>query len=231
MTLLQELRHSKYAGLGAELHCFAADLYPICRSITGDGIRRTLSLIQERIPLRLTNVPSGTPVFDWTVPREWNIRDAYIRRPGGERIVDFRRSNLHVLNYSIPVDATLPLSELRPHLFTLPEHPDWIPYRTSYYQDNWGFCLSHRQMLALEEGDYEVRIDSTLAEGSLTYGECYLQGRSNEEVLISCHACHPSLANDNLSGIAVATFLAELLAPRDLRYSYRFVFLPGTIGA
>jgi aminopeptidase-like protein len=146
-------------------------------------------------------------------------------------VVDFRQSNLHVLNYSAPVRAVLPLSELKPHLLTLPEHPDWIPYRTSYYQENWGFCLPHARMLALEDGEYEVLIDSTLEDGHLTYGECRLPGRSNEEVLISCHACHPSLANDNLSGLAVATFLAELLAGRDLRYSYRFLFIPGTIGA
>jgi aminopeptidase-like protein len=145
--------------------------------------------------------------------------------------VDFQKSNLHVLNYSTPVHATMPLGELKPHLFTLPDKPDWVPYRTSYYQANWGFCLSHNQMLALKDGDYEVSIDSTLKDGSLTYGECFLPGRSAEEVLISCHACHPSLANDNLSGLAVATFLAQWLSGRDLRYSYRFLFIPGTIGA
>jgi aminopeptidase-like protein len=145
--------------------------------------------------------------------------------------VDFQRCNLHVLNYSTPVHATMPLNELKPHLFTLPEHPDWIPYRTSYYKEDWGFCLSHNQMLGLKDGDYEVFIDSSLESGHLTYGECYIRGRSEEEVLISCHACHPSLANDNLSGLAVATFLAQLLSGQDLRYSYRFLFIPGTIGA
>lgn len=231
MHLLNELDRKDATEIGRELHRFAAELYPICRSITGDGIRRTLAMIQERIPLQISEVPSGTPVFDWTVPQEWNIRDAYIKDSSGKRIVDFQRSNLHVLNYSTPVRASMPLSELKAHLFTLPDHPDWIPYRTSYYQANWGFCLAHNQMLALRDGDYEVCIDSTLENGHLTYGECYLPGHSTDEILISCHACHPSLANDNLSGLTVATALAEFLAQRDLRYSYRFLFIPGTIGA
>jgi aminopeptidase-like protein len=231
MRLLKEIEQMDPAKIGQELHRFAAEFFPICRSITGDGMRRTLALIQSRIPLQIVEVPTGTPVFDWTVPKEWNIRDAYIKGPDGKRVVDFRQCNLHVLNYSTPVHATISLSELKPHLFTLPEHPDWIPYRTSYYQENWGFCLSHNQMLALEDSDYEVYIDSSLADGYLTYGECYVQGRSTDEVLISCHACHPSLANDNLSGLSVATFLAQLLSGRELRYSYRFLFIPGTIGA
>jgi aminopeptidase-like protein len=231
MALLKELDLRDAAALGGELHRFAADLYPICRSITGNGMRRTLSMIQERIPLQTFETPTGTQVFDWTVPKEWNIRDAYIKAPGGKRVVDFRQCNLHVMNYSTPVHATLPLSEIRPHLFTIPEHPDWIPYRTAYYKEDWGFCLSHNRMLALEDGDYEVCVDSTLEAGYLTYGECYLAGRTSDEVLISCHACHPSLANDNLSGLAVATFLAQFLSGRDLRYSYRFLFVPGTIGA
>jgi len=217
--------------IGRELHRFAEELYPICRSITGEGIRRTLAMIQQRIPLRISEVPTGTPVFDWTVPKEWNIQDAYIKASDGSKVVDFSKCNLHVLNYSTPIRATISLGELRSHLFTIPEHPDWIPYRTSYYMENWGFCLSHNQMLALEDGEYEVSIDSNLADGHLTYGECYLPGRSTEEVLISCHVCHPSLANDNLSGLAVATALAKDLSHRDLRYSYRFLFIPGTIGA
>jgi len=231
MGVLKEFDQTDAANIGEELHRFAADLYPICRSITGDGIRRTLRLIKSRIPLQMSEVPTGTPVFDWTVPKEWNIRDAYIADSGGRRLVDFQQCNLHVMNYSVPVHATLRLSELGPHLFTIPEHPDWIPYRTSYYREDWGFCLSHNQLLALEDGEYEVYIDSTLEDGHLTYGECYLPGRSTDEVLISCHACHPSLANDNLSGLAVATFLAQFLSGQDLRYSYRFLFIPGTIGA
>jgi len=231
MSFLKDFDQRDSAESGQELYRLATELYPICRSITGNGIRRTLELIQGRIPLELREVPSGTPVFDWTVPKEWNIRDAYIKGSDGKRVVDFRQHNLHVLNYSTPVHATMSLSELKPHLFTLPEKPDLIPYRTSYYQENWGFCLAHNQMLALEDGKYEVCIDSTLEDGHLVYGEYFLPGRSREEVLFSVHACHPSLANDNLSGVSVATFLAKFLSGRDLRYSYRFLFIPGTIGA
>jgi len=231
MRLLKELDLRNRAEIGQELHDFATDLYPICRSITGGGIRRTLALIQEKIPLQFSEVPTGTAVFDWTVPKEWNIRDAYVKDVSGKRVVDFLRCNLHVMNYSLPVHATMSLNELKTHLFTLPGNPDWIPYRTSYYKEDWGFCLSHNQMLALQDGDYEVCIDSTLESGHLTYGECYLPGRSTNEILISSHACHPSLANDNLSGLTVATFLAHSLSKRDLHYSYRFLFIPGTIGA
>ena len=212
LALLKELEAKYGARLGEQLHCFATELYPICRSITGSGIRQTLARIRERIPLEVSEVPTGTAVFDWTVPKEWNIRDAYIKDSRGHRVVDFQRHNLHIVNYSVPVHATLSLSELRPHLHTLTEYPDWIPYRTSYYQEDWGFCLSHKEMLALESGDYEVCIDSSLERGNLTYGECYLTGRSSEEVLISCHVCHPSLANDNLSGLTVATVMAEFLS-------------------
>ena len=231
MRLLKELEQKPRAEIGQQLHDFAAALYPICRSITGSGLRQTLSCIQKKIPLVTCEVSTGTPVFDWTAPKEWNIRDAYIKDAAGNRIVDFQKCNLHVLNYSSPVHATMRLTELKQHLFTLPEHPDWIPYRTSYYDENWGFCLSHKQMLGLEDSEYEVCIDSTLEEGHLTFGECLLPGGSTDEVLISCHACHPSLANDNLSGLTVATFLAQFLSGRDLHYSYRFLFVPGTIGA
>jgi aminopeptidase-like protein len=231
MHLLRELDQKDLRKIGGELHTFAAELYPICRSITGEGIRRTLTLIQSRISLQISEVPTGTPVFDWTVPKEWNIRDAYIKDSSGKKVVDFRACNLHVLNYSTPMHATIPLNELKAHLFTLPEHPDWIPYRTSYYKPEWGFCLSHDQLTALQDGDYEVCIDSSLEDGHLSYGECYLPGGSTDEVLISCHVCHPSLANDNLSGLTVATALAGLLSGCDLRYSYRFLFIPGTIGA
>ena len=231
MSLLKELDLTNASDVGNGLHRFASELFPICRSITGDGIRKTLSMIGERISLKLFEIPTGTAVFDWTVPKEWNVRDAYIKGKDGKRIADFQTSNLHVLNYSVPIRAKMQLNDLKPHLFTIPDKPDWIPYRTSYYKEDWGFCLSHNEMLAMEDGEYEVCIDSSLKDGSLTYGECFIPGRSADEVLISCHACHPSLANDNLSGIAVATFLAQLLSNRDLRYSYRFLFLPGTIGA
>jgi aminopeptidase-like protein len=187
--------------------------------------------LQKYLPLTLREVPSGTPVFDWTVPKEWNIRDAWIKNARGERVVDFRSNNLHVMNYSVPVKKRLPLAELKPHLFTLPESPDLIPYRTSYYKERWGFCLSQRQLEELRDEDYEVCIDSTLEPGYLTLGECFLAGDSKDEVLISCHVCHPSLANDNLSGIALAVALASRLQEQSRRYSYRFLFIPGTIGS
>ena len=231
MGLLKELDRREAAEIGQELYQFAGELFPICRSITGDGVRRTLALIQEKVPLRTFEVPTGTPVFDWTVPKEWNIRDAFIKTPDGQRVVDFHKSNLHVVSYSTPVHATMPLGELKRRLYTIPDHPDWIPNRTSYYKEDWGFCLSHNQMLALEDGEYEVCIESTLEDGHLSYGECYLPGRSSDEVLISTYVCHPSLANDNVSGVTVATFLAKLLSGQELRYSYRFLFIPATIGA
>lgn len=231
MNLLQAFDHAQSGEIGAELYGFVEELFPICRSITGDGVRQTLSAIQKRVPLDTVQIPSGMAVFDWTIPKEWNIRGAYIKGPDGNRIVDFQNSNLHVMSYSAPICATMPLSELKPHLFTIPEKPDWIPYRTSYYKENWGFCLSHNQMLELADGDYEVSIDATLEDGFLTYGECYLPGQSPDEVLISSHVCHPSLANDNLSSVAVATLLASFLSKQKLHYSYRFLFAPGTIGA
>jgi aminopeptidase-like protein len=217
--------------IGREMHRLIVELYPICRSITGNGFRQTLQVLRRHIPIEVHEVPTGTPVFDWTVPKEWNIRDAWIKNSRGERVVDFQKSNLHVLNYSTPIRTKLSLAELKPHLFSLPEHPDWIPYRTSYYAERWGFCLSHRQLLALTDDVHEVCIDSTLHDGHLTYGELVLRGQSSDEVLISCHACHPSLANDNLSGVALATFLAQRLGESKSRYSYRFLFIPGTIGS
>jgi aminopeptidase-like protein len=215
---------------GGEMHQFITDLYPICRSLTGNGVRETLHLIGRHIPLTITEVASGTEVFDWTVPKEWNIRDAYVKNSKGERVIDFQKSNLHVMSYSLPVRATMPLRDLKKHFYTLPDHPDWIPYRTSYYNENWGFCLSHRQFMDLEDGDYEVCIDSSLENGHLTYGECYLPGETTDEVLISSHVCHPSLCNDNLSGISVATWAVKQLKTISHRYSYRFVFAPATLG-
>ena len=217
---------------------FVERAYPICRSITGDGVRQTLALLGERIPLQVHEVPSGTRILDWTVPREWNLKSASIRGPRGEVIADVADHNLHVVSYSVPVRATLELEELLPHLHSLPERPDWIPYRTSYYQERWGFCLPHRVLESLRPGRYEVSIDATLEDGALTYGECFLPatapgaGDTAGEVLVSAHVCHPSLANDNLSGLAVCMALAEALQARpQRRYGYRFVFAPGTIGA
>jgi len=231
MTLVELRAGLDEQTLGRELYDCVADLYPICRSITGEGVRETLRRLQRQLPLTIHEVPSGTEVFDWTVPPEWNIRDGYVKNARGERVVDFQRSNLHVVNYSVPVRARMSLEDLRPHLFTLPDRPEWIPYRTSYYTENWGFCLSQRQLDALPDDEYEVCIDSSLGPGSLTYGECYLAGESADEILISCHVCHPSLANDNLSGMVIAAFLGRHLAALSRRYSYRFLFVPGTIGS
>lgn len=217
--------------LGHEMYALIGELYPICRSISGNGVRETLARLCRFIPLEVHEIPSGTKVFDWTVPLEWNVRDAYVKDSQGQRVIDFRKSNLHVLNYSVPIHETMSLAALRPHLFTLPDHPDWIPYRTSYYKRNWGFCLTERQLRGLLEEEYEVCIDASLEEGHLTYGELYLPGETNDEILISTHICHPSLANDNLSGIAVASSLAKNISVSSRRYSYRFLFVPGTIGA
>lgn len=217
--------------LGDRMYQLISQLYPICRSITGNGFRETLQILQNYIPLEVREVPTGTEVYDWTVPQEWNINDAYIKNARGEKIVDFQACNLHVVNYSVPVHQKITLDELKKHLFTLPDYPDWIPYRTSYYKESWGFCLTHKQYLALPDEEYEVYIDSSLKTGSLTYGEYFIPGETTEEVLISCHSCHPSLCNDNLSGISVAVFLAQHLSQLSLRYSYRFLFIPGTIGS
>jgi len=218
--------------IGIELYGLVDELYPICRSITGHGVRETLHRIEQRLPLAIHEVASGTPVFDWTVPPEWNIRDAWIKDQNGDRVVDFQRSNLHVVSYSVPVRKRVALSELQAHLHTLPEHPSWIPYKTSYYAENWGFCVSAEQAATLTDAEYDVCIDASLAAGHLTYGECYLPGASTEEVLLSCHVCHPSLCNDNLSGIAVAVALGRWLSTLPKRrLSYRLLFIPGTIGS
>ena len=214
------------------MYSLVAELYPICRSITGNGVRRTLDILSRYVQLQIHEIPSGTPVLDWTVPDEWNIREAWIADASGRRVVDFALSNLHVVNYSVPVRARLGLDELRPHLHTLPNQPDLVPYRTSYYDKTWGFCLTQRQLDALLPGEYDVFIDSTLAPGHLTYGELILPGDSDETILISTHVCHPSLCDDNLSGIAVSVFLARALAalPKRRR-TMRFLYAPGTIGA
>jgi aminopeptidase-like protein len=216
---------------GARLHALAARLYRLPRSLTGDGVRRSLALLAERIPLSLHEIPSGTEVFDWTVPKEWNLESAYLVAPDGRRIADTAEHNLHLVGYSLPMRARMTLAELRPHLHSLPDRPDWIPYRTSYYKETWGFCLAQRELESLPEGESEVVIDATLEDGALTWGECVLPGESSDEVLISAHSCHPQLANDNLSGMVVAAALAERLAARPRRrYTYRFLFAPG-IGA
>lgn len=219
--------------IGKEIHQLAQELWPICRSITGNGVRQSLKIIQKHIPdLKMYEVPSGTKCFDWTVPKEWNINDAYILDPQGKKIIDFKKSNLHVVGYSIPVNKTLSLDELKAHLYTLPEQPDAIPYITSYYSPHWGFCLSQIQYEQLEEGNYQVVIDSELKDGHLTYAELLIPGESEQEVFLSSYVCHPSLANNELSGPTVTTFLAKwLLQQEKLKYSYRIILIPETIGS
>jgi aminopeptidase-like protein len=216
---------------GQALHALMAELFPICRSITGDGVRETLRILQRRAPIDIVETPTATPVFDWTVPKEWNLRAAYVRDARGNTVVDARNHSLHVVGYSVPVSRRMTLAELRPKLHTDAAHPDWIPYRTSYYKADWGFCLTQRQLDAMEDGEYEVVIDSTLEDGALTYGECYLPGDVEDEIFLSTHVCHPSMCNDNLSGLVVAAALAERYAERRLRHSLRIVFVPGCVGA
>ena len=217
--------------LGAEMCGLIRELYPICRSITGDGLRRSLRVLQRITPLVLHEVPSGTQVFDWVVPREWNLRAARLVAPDGEIIADSERLNLHVLNYSTPFRGKVSREDLERHLQSIPEQPALVPYRTSYYREDWGFCIAHEQRTRLTAGDYDVVIDTTLADGSLTYGEVVLPGEGTDEVLVSAHCCHPSLANDNLSGMVLAATLARLLRGCAPRYTYRFLFIPGTIGS
>ncbi len=218
--------------MGERMHGLVRELFPICRSITGPGLRQTLDALATQIPLVRHEVASGSQALDWVVPPEWTIRDAYVKDASGRRVIDFQAHNLHVVQYSEPVAARLSLAELRPRLHSLPSRPQWIPYRTSYYERDWGFCLAHEKLAALAEGEYEVRIDSELSPGALSYGEVILPGDTTDEVLFSSHVCHPSLANDNLAGVAVALELVRWLAQRPRRrFTYRFVFAPGTIGA
>ena len=229
LDALQREADSQEAALAA---CALIErMYPICRSITGDGVRRTLDLVEEQVPLARTEVASGTPVFDWEIPREWNVRDAYIADACGRRLVDFQAHNLHLVNYSSPVDRTMSLAELEPHLHSLPDRPDWIPYRTTYYRESWGFCLRHRDREALGSGPFRVVVDSTLEPGSLTFAESVVEGSTAGEAIVYTHTCHPSLANDNLTGIAVAAALAGALRAERPRLTWRFVFGPGTIGS
>ncbi|MER8810311.1 DUF4910 domain-containing protein [Mesorhizobium australicum] len=218
-------------GVGHEIYALAERLFPICRSITGNGVRATLDVLSQHIELERHEVPTGTQLFDWTVPKEWNIRSATITGPDGQTVLDFADSNLHVVNYSLPFKGILPLAELRPHIHTLPEQPQLIPYRTSYYAPTWGFCAAHVRVADLPDGFYRVEIDAELEDGTLTYGEYLHRGQSEREFLLSAHICHPSLANDNCSGLALLAMLARSLKARKTRYSYRFLFAPGTIGA
>ena len=221
----------KSSEIGKEMFQLMEDLFPICRSITGNGVRQTLEIIKKHIPLENHEVPSGTKVYDWIIPKEWNIKDAYIIDPNEREIVDFKKSNLHVVNYSTPINQKISLSELKKHIHTIPEKPDLIPYITSYYSENWGFCMSHNQFLNLKEGEYQVVIDSKLDSGSLTYGEYFIPGKSKDEILLSCYVCHPSMCNDNLSGVVLLTMLAKYMQNFKNNYSIRFLFIPETIGA
>lgn len=222
----ERMRHS-----GAWMLQLMADLFPIFRTVAGEGLRATLRRLAQDVPLQIQEVASGTPVLDWTIPNEWTIRDAHISDESGRRVVDLAASNLHVVSHSRPIDTTLGLDELQPHLHSLPDQPDWIPYRTSFFSDGWGFCLTHRQRAAMNEQRYRVVIDADLRPGSLSYGEVYLAGDSTQEILVFAHCCHPSLANDNLSGIAVAAAAIRELSSRSRRVGYRFVFAPTTIGS
>lgn len=219
------------AALARQALDVARDVYPLCRSITGDGVRESLRRLGQLAPLEVFEIPSGTPVFDWEIPPEWNLRDAWIADSTGRKLVDARRHALHVMSYSVPVSARMSLQELRPHLHSLPEQPDRIPYRTSYWRPAWGFCVAQRELDTWQEGEYEVVVDSTLAQGSLTYAECLVAGASEQEVLIYTHTCHPALANDNAIGMAVAAVLAGEMRKSQPNLSYRFVFGPGTIGS
>ena len=214
-----------------DLYTHIEALFPLCRSITGDGLRRTLQYIGKQIALEVSEVPSGTKVLDWEIPMEWNVRGAKLRTPDGRTVLDFAHNNLHLLQYSVSVDRLVSRAELEDHLYSLPAQPDLIPYRTAYFAHTWGFCLAHQDRMALDEAAYHVQIDTTLQSGALSYGECVLAGEQPDELLFSIHCCHPSLANDNLSSVAVAIELARALARKPHRFTYRFLFAPGTIGA
>ena len=219
--------------MGSNIYNFIKDIFFITRSITGAGNRQTLNKIKDILPeLKIHEVPTGTEAFDWPIPKEWNIRDAYITNESGEKIVDFKNNNLHVVNYSTPINKTVTLAELNEHLYSIPDKPTAIPYITSYYNERWGFCLRHDQREKLKDGNYNVYIDSDLEDGHLVYGELIIPGKSEKEILLSTYICHPSMGNNECSGIGVTTFLAKWLSSLEEReYTYRIVFVPETIGA
>ena len=219
--------------LGQEMHDLCRQLFPICRSITGDGFRQSLMILKKKLPsLKSIEVPTGTKCFDWEVPKEWNIKDAYIIKPNGEKICKFHSNNLHVVGYSIPINKKISLKELQQHLYSIPSQPNAIPYVTSYYNEHWGFCVSQNDRDELREGDYQVVIDSELKDGHLTYGEIIIPGNTDHEIFISSYLCHPSMANNELSGPVVTTFLANwIMSLKKRRYTYRVVIIPETIGS
>ncbi|MFA5387085.1 MAG: DUF4910 domain-containing protein [Candidatus Paceibacterota bacterium] len=217
--------------IGKKAYLLASELFPICRSITGSGLRQTLNIIKKEIPINVLEVPSGTKAFDWTVPEEWNIRDAFIADEAGKKIIDFQKNNLHVVGYSTPIDKKVSFNELQKHLYSLEDQPKAIPYITSYYKRWWGFCLSHEQRMKLKKGKYRVRIDSDFKKGSLTYGEIIIPGRSKKEIFLSTYICHPSMANNEISGPSLLVFLAKWILSKHRKYTYRLIFIPETIGS
>lgn len=219
--------------LGEDMHELCRELFPICRSITGDGFRQSLAILQKHVPdMRVVEVPTGTKCFDWEVPKEWNIKDAYIITPNGNKICDFKKSNLHVVGYSTPINQVITLNELQENLYSLPEQPDAIPYITSYYKERWGFCITQKEREQLTPGEYQVFIDSELKNGALTYGELIIPGDSEKEIFISSYLCHPSMANNELSGPVVSTFLAKWITKlKKRKYTYRIIIIPETIGS
>lgn len=219
--------------IGKDIHKFASELWPLNRSLTGEGVRETLKKISKHIPnLNIKSVKSGEHVFDWVVPKEWVVREAYIITPSGKKICDFSENNLHLVGYSIPFEGSIHLEELKKHLHSLPDQPNAIPYVTSYYEQRWGFCLMQTMLDNLESGIYKVVIDSTLFDGELNYGELLIKGKSDKEIFLSTYICHPSMANNELSGLTVVTFLSKWLEELDeTEYSYRIIFIPETIGA
>ena len=231
MTINDLIKSSGFEAVGNQIYTLIERLFPICRSITGNGVRQTLKIIFEHIPLEIHEVPTGTQVFDWTVPKEWNIRDAYVKDAKGRRVIDFKQSNLHVVNYSVPINKKVARKKLLNHVFTIPEQPEWIPFRHTYYKEDWGFCIAHKTLSELQDDEYWVCIDSSLDDGFLTFGEFFCQGEIDDEVVIFTHTCHPSLCNDNLTGIGIAAFLADWVRSAPRRYSYRFLFCPTTIGS
>jgi aminopeptidase-like protein len=219
--------------IGLEIYNFAHKLWPLNRSLTGDGVRETLHQISKHLPrMKFKSIKSGTKVFDWIVPKEWSVNEAYIIAPNGNKICDFSINNLHLVGYSEPFDGEMSLSELKKYLYTIPEQPDAIPYITSYYKKRWGFCISQKEFDALEEGKYKVVVDTKLFDGVLNYGELIIKGKNQKEIFLSTYICHPSMANNELSGPSVLTFLSKWLEQNDeLNYSYRIIFIPETIGS
>ena len=219
--------------IGYETHEFTKEIWPLNRSLTGEGVRKTLEQIKAHLPkLEIKSVPSGTAVFDWIIPKEWSVNEAYIVTPNGEKICDFKTNNLHLLGYSTPFDGKVILKELKEHLYTLPDQSEAVPYITSYYKERWGFCLSQDQYNQLEEGEYYVNIDTKYFDGVLNYAELIIRGKSSQEVFLSTYVCHPSMANNELSGPTVVTYIAKWLSElKHLDYTYRIIFIPETIGS